>query len=408
MAADTSASMPRDLRRVRVRTTLLASLVVGAALAAGSLGLLAVMRNQLVESIDEVAEVRAEDVAALVRRGDLPQTLANTDEEEAGVQVVEDGTVIASTANLRGEPVANFDPEPDDVVVETRSGSTRVLGYEPLEVPGPVVVYVTTSLEPMEEILAVVRGLLVIGVPVLFLVMTLLCWFVVGRTLHPVRVASERQRQFVSDASHELQSPLATMRTELEVALTYPDRFDAPAALGEVLEENRRMEILVQDLLFLARGDEGAARPAFVPIDLEDVVLVEVRRFRDGSAVPIDTSAVSAAPVKGRHGDLARMVRNLLDNAKRYTASSVRVGLRDENGTVLLTISDDGPGVPRSERERIFERFGRPDTARSAVQGGSGLGLAITRDIVEQHGGSIEISDGEPTGAVFTVRLPSA
>ena len=235
-----------------------------------------------------------------------------------------------------------------------------------------------------------------------------------NRMLDRLEASAVRQRRFVADASHELQSPLAAARADLEVALTHPDRTDWRETAGELLDANRRMERLVRDLLFLARVDAGAARPPAVPVDLDDVVLSEAAGIRwdrsvDGSDghTRVDTSHVSAAAVCGRRDDLVRAVRNLIDNAARYAASAVHIELTSDDGTATLIVADDGPGIADVDRERVFERFGRLDDSRGRHAGGTGLGLAIAKEIIEAHGGTIRV-ESVSRGARFVVTLPSA
>jgi signal transduction histidine kinase len=220
--------------------------------------------------------------------------------------------------------------------------------------------------------------------------------------LERLQRAVERQRRFVADASHELRTPLAATRTDLEVVLAHPDRTDFKETATDLLAANGRMESLVRDLLFLARVDGGAANRPAAPVDLDDVVLTEAAG-REG----VDTGRVSAASVHGRRDDLARAVRNLLDNAERYASSLVTVSLTGEDGRVRLVVTDDGPGIPAADRERIFERFTRLDDARGRDSGGTGLGLAIVKEIVAEHGGTIVVEDAAP-GARFVISLPPA
>jgi signal transduction histidine kinase len=212
---------------------------------------------------------------------------------------------------------------------------------------------------------------------------------------------SRRQQEFVADVSHELQSPLAASRTELEVALHHTAAADWSRAARTALDEHDRMERLVHDLLLLARTDEGSLEVGHVRVDLDDVVRSEIARLSDRARVRIDARAVEPVEVRGNADLLAQVVRNLLENANRHAATGVEVGLRDRDGAVL-TVSDDGPGVRADDRERIFQRFTRADASRERGIGGSGLGLAIARRIVELHGGRIFV-DG---GARFVVELP--
>jgi signal transduction histidine kinase len=224
--------------------------------------------------------------------------------------------------------------------------------------------------------------------------------------LDRLHTAAERQRRFVADASHELQTPLASVRTDLEVALAHPANTDWQDTAVDLLTANRRMERLVRDLLFLARSDERTARPPARPVDLDDIVLSEAVRMRAAGHVHFDTSAVSAAAVNGRRDELTRAVRNLLDNAGRYARSLVTVALASDDGRVTLVVQDDGPGVPPGDRERVFRRFTRLDDDRSRETGGTGLGLAIAMEIIDAHGGAINVEDAAG-GARFVIRLPA-
>jgi len=433
---------------VRARTTAAAVLIVGLALTVIGTGLILFLRQALTEQLDEVGYNRADDVAALARQGTLPVDLAAVGDDGHVTQVVDDsGRILASTVG--SGPVFAFRPGGDGSRVRTVThlpGSShpfRVVAERTDTPRGPATVYVASSTEPVDDAVAVLRRALTVGGPLLLLLVGLTTWAVVGRALRPVDVisaevadvsdrsldkrvsvppagdeisrlavvmnnmldrlqrAAERQRRFVADASHELRTPLAAARTDLEVALAHPDRTDVKETVLDLLTANRRMERLVRDLLFLARADDPAPRRPAVPVDLDDVVLAEsTGRER------VDTRQVSAAGVVGRRDELARAVRNLLDNAERYASGQVRVALAAREGQATLVVADDGPGVPGADRDRIFERFTRLDGARDRDSGGTGLGLAIVKEIVEAHGGTIIVEDADP-GARFVVRIPS-
>jgi signal transduction histidine kinase len=212
-----------------------------------------------------------------------------------------------------------------------------------------------------------------------------------------------RRRQFVADASHELRSPIAAIRTQAEAALATATDDDTVELADGVLAEADRMAGLVDDLLSIARHDESLAPPGGVQ-DLDDLVLAEARRPRP---VRVDVSAVSAGQVRGRADELTRVVTHLLDNAARHASSTVQVSLRTDDDVVVLAVDDDGPGVPIAERERVFERFVRLDDARARDAGGAGLGLAVVATVVRACGGSYHIDDSDLGGARFVVELPA-
>jgi signal transduction histidine kinase len=321
-------------------------------------------------------------------------------------------------------------------------------------------VIVATEMEQAEDTVADLRRALAYGVPGVLALAGLLVWLLVGRALRPVELirsqvaaitdtasldrrlgespvddevgrlaqtmnamldrlqrSAERQRRFVADASHELRSPLASSRAQLEVALSHPDASDWAATAEDLLSENQRMERLVNDLLFLARNEE---RPSGLvgatALDLDDIVLSEAGRLRTRARVQVDISRVSAGRVQGIGDHLTRVVRNLVENAERYATTAVRLELRrvHANGRgpqIQLVVPDDGPGIPLEHREHVFDRFIRLDDARSRLDGdnsgGSGLGLAICREIVTAHGGLIWADAAKDGGAKFVVQIPA-
>lgn len=229
-----------------------------------------------------------------------------------------------------------------------------------------------------------------------------------GQTLNAmidrVESASKRQREFVSDASHELRSPISSIRAQLESALRVPDRQDWPDVAAVVLAEDLRLEHLVNNLLALAKIEEGRIAPR-AEVDLDEIVLAQRPRM---TTVSLDLAGVSAGRVWGNEGELTSVVRNLMDNAARHAEAQVQVSLQQAGPWVVLRVGDDGPGVPVEQRASIFERFARLDAGRERDAGGAGLGLALTKRIVEQHGGRISVEDSPLGGAGFVVALPSA
>ncbi|TDB80698.1 HAMP domain-containing histidine kinase [Actinomadura sp. KC216] len=220
-------------------------------------------------------------------------------------------------------------------------------------------------------------------------------------TLAALEDSVARQRGFVADASHELRSPIASLRTQLEVAAAHPELLDVEGLAEDVV----RLQDLAADLLLLARIDAGDRAPER-PVALGRLVQDELDRRAPGDRLPVQASIKGDPHVMGVPGRLARVIGNLLDNAQRHADGAVRLTLREEAGTAVVIVADDGPGVPPADRERIFERFVRLDDARSRDEGGAGLGLAIARDLVTAHGGTLTVGEAPGGGALFEVRLP--
>ena len=480
MAADASTSERPSRRRwgplrsVRSRITAAAVVVVAVALAVTAATLVTLVRDSLVKSLDEATELVADDVATKLANGTLPAVIpvpGGADDEDLVIQVLDsDRRVVAASENLVGRgPVVPDEPDPDDddhlrITVKRlpvdSNESFRVFGSRATGPSGEdLTVYVATELAPVKNTLSDLHRAITVGAPLLLILAGLAVWLLVGRALRPVEAirrqvaeisesgldrrvpeppdddevgrlartmnamlgrlqrSAERQRRFVSDASHELRSPLATTRTTLEVALAHPETTTWQSAAGDVLAETDRMERLVDDLLFLARGDEGKLLAAPEPVDLDDIVGAEAARLRARARVEVDISAVGAARVQGVAAHLERVVRNLLENAEIHARSAVSVSLGGDRGAVVLAVTDDGPGVAPADRERIFDRFVRLEEARARPgargvpvdnRGGAGLGLAIAREIVAAHGGALTVDDAPGGGARFVVRLPTA
>jgi signal transduction histidine kinase len=182
-------------------------------------------------------------------------------------------------------------------------------------------------------------------------------------------------------------------------------RDDWPTVAQRVLAEDERLEQAVADLVELARLDEGVAASDHAEVDLDEIVFEECSRER---AIPVDTSGVSGGRVNGRRDALARVVRNLVDNACRHAEARVAVTVQTVGDVVEVVVVDDGPGIPEADRARVFERFTRLDEGRARDSGGMGLGLAVVKATVERHGGTVVIEDAEPHGARFVVRIPAA
>ena len=225
------------------------------------------------------------------------------------------------------------------------------------------------------------------------------------------RASENRLRRFVADASHELRTPLTSIRGYAELfrrgADSRPE--DLAKSMQRIEIEAARMGVLVDDLLLLARLDQG--RPLErEPLDLARIVEEAVDSARAVEADrPIDLDVGGPASVRGDEGRLRQAVDNLLDNARVHTpaGSPVRVKVEQDDDAVVLTVEDQGPGLPSEVANRAFERFYRGDPSRSRSMGGAGLGLSIVAAIVEAHGGTVTIRSEEGAGATFEVRLPT-
>lgn len=427
---------------VRWRITLVAAGLFALALGGASVVLVRTVHDNVVEGIRDSDEDQLSALARQVEDGipdeiDLPRA-SPRDVPEYAFQtragrflVLADGRVVPADDRTRVSTARARELQTQRIV-ETAEGQITLISER--------------SLEEVDETIESITEALLIGVPALVVLLGALTWVMAGRALRPVEAiraeaaaitgstihrrvpvpatrdevaalattmnrmldrledAAVRQRRFVSDASHELRSPVASIRTQLEVGLRRPDA-DWPRIAERVLAEDARLEEAVADLVELARLDEDAPVTDLAEVDLDEIVLEECRRPR---RLRVDTTAVSGGRVRGRRDALARVVRNLVDNAVRHAGTRVAVHLRTDGPTVELVVEDDGPGIAPEDRTRVFERFTRLDEGRARDAGGMGLGLAVVRTTVERHGGTVEVGDATPHGARFVVRLPAA
>ena len=445
--------MPFSLR-VRLTVAVMVVTLFGAAGAAFLL--VARLQASLLANLVNAATQQTQSLAAEAAHSRLPAVLPTSNETAAVIQVVdENGLVISSSANILGRkalfsfPTAGSDPSTSavsDVRVGDDSTPYRVAGLAATGPNGKLTVYVALPTNEIEQSVDELTYVLGLGVPLAAIALTGLGWLLIGRALRPVeqmrlqaaaisgtdlhrRLASStsndelgrlaetfndllariestagQQVRFVGDAAHELRSPLAIIQTQLEVALAHPEAIDCTALLPDLLTDTRRLARLVSDLLMLARLD--AHRPARLEtVDLDDLLLLQAQRAR-GRGCAVDTRAVSAGRVRADPDALDSAFRNLVDNALRHADSVVHIGLTASPGRVQAFVADDGVGIRPEDRELVFQRFTRLDSARSRDAGGSGLGLAIVRDVITTAGGHVRIEDNQP-GARFVVDLPS-
>ena len=215
--------------------------------------------------------------------------------------------------------------------------------------------------------------------------------------------AAARQRRFVADASHELRSPLTAIRTGLEVGLAHPDRAPWPEIAGRAVRQSQRLEQLIAQLLVLAKADAYQLAARRQPVDL--AALLADLAATPAPGISIELSVPPGTTTAGNPEDLSRMFRNLLDNAVRYARHRVLITAAAGPDGVIVEIADDGPGIPASERERVFGRFVRLDASREQASGSAGLGLAIAREIAAAHGATIVLTEAADGGTRAVVTM---
>jgi len=446
------------LRRLSLRGRLMligtAGLAVG--LAAGGLLLVTVLHVVLKRTVDADARQTGQDIAALVATDQLADPVPT-----AGSQIVqvidEQGGIRSASAGadrlVPMLPRADLDRARNGAVIAVhgdaagREGPLRVVAVPAASLEGDRTVLVAVPAQDIEASVRTMRVALLVAYPLLLAALAALAWRVVGWTLRPVEAlrqgaevitgaagvdrlpvpdghdevhrlavtlngmldrleaARARQRAFVGDAAHELRSPLASLRTQLEVA----ERLDERVAPADLLADVARLDNLVSGLLVLARADEGDPRLRLrAPVELVSL-LREVAAGHAGGRVPVEVSSDHPQWTIGdRHG-LRRVVDNLVGNAVRHANSRVCLAAVPAGDGVAFSVTDDGPGIPMADRERVFDRFTRLDDARyrDGSTEGAGLGLAIVRELVRLHGGTVILSDAEPgPGLRATVTLP--
>lgn len=443
---------------LRARLTAVTAGLLFVALAIGAVLLMAFLDRGRLAVLDEVVLERVAVVADLSGEGRLPAALPVTQPGEI-VQVLDaEGRVLASSPTasrtlpvLPAEVVSVWRDEAGEAPLARTmrtayDGEARVALMAATSGGAPVSVVASV---PLGEVRGVLRALgitLVVVVPTLTALLAVAIWVALGRALHPVEhlrraaaqvaraggpgalpvppgddelaalartlnemldrleVAAARQRAFVADAAHELRSPLAAARASLEVARAHPSAYSGTELAEDLEGEVLRMQALVDDLLLLARV--GSAPSAVADLDLAAVASEGVSTSRAGSAISGGPAVEVAGAGRGRGEavSLVRVVRNLVDNARRHARTRVVVTVADG----AITIDDDGAGVAVADRERVFERFVRLDEAREREAGGSGLGLAIAREIARDTGGDV-VLEASPWGGVRAIlRVPFA
>jgi signal transduction histidine kinase len=437
---------------VRATTTFAATAVVAVILAAAGAALVLLVRQELVAGVDALAQDRALEIAVL--QDDLVTTPGGPPVPYGGslVQVLDgQGKVISASEGLTIGPMAHPVEEPQirtRTLPVTPTRQYRVLAMPAGTTSNPRTVVVAQSLRGANRAVWETARLVAAIFPAVLAMTGLVTWLSVGRALAPVeqirrkaatigagdlsqrvplppardelyrladtmnsmlariQAATERRLHFVSDASHELRTPLANMQAMLEVAVARDDPELWHETAAALLTEQSRMARLVDDLLLLARLD-GRVPHVEREVDLDDVVHGEAQWLRRTTALQVVVEPLPALRVLGDPSQLARVLRNLTDNARRHARGWVSLSLRRAGDSAIVTVRDDGAGIAPEDRERVFDRFARLDAARGRDQGGSGLGLSISREIARAHGGDLLVAKSTgPGGAVLELTLP--
>ncbi len=443
---------------IRLRLTLWYTAVLTAILCVVSVTIYFIMRNRLESlALSKLDSGYATIEAVLKNSGGDLFDIHNLGQNNL-FQLAQEGKIVYQTTAWQDEPwTENLDYESFETygmwhsvegpIYWLKKGIEPEYGYE--------IIYAQDGSSTMESI----KGLalvLIVGIPIALILAILGGYFLAGRVLFPIRAITRkareisadrlserlpvsnpddeigdlatvfnetlsrlensfrRLRQFTSDASHELRTPLTSIRSVGEVALQKTtDKKACQEAIGSMLEETERLTHLVDNLLVLARGDAEKARLNPVSFDLSDLageVVDELRVLSEEKHQTLTTSFQSAILTKGDKPTLRHAISNVLHNAIRYTPNGGNIAvqtIKTEKNKAIIDIMDDGPGIPVSERKKVFERFYRIGGGRSRIEGGNGLGLAIARWAVEANGGNIEFLEKDGPGTLCRISLPA-
>lgn len=447
---------------VRLRSAVLSMLVMSAALVLVAAALLWTLKESLENSAATDSSSRAEQITAALDEespADLDQILFVSTGNTLVTQIVDgSGVIVRSSPGAPTTPLADARPAPGQQVdlgrqeLDASIGDYWVVAQGATSPDGPLVVIVGSYQEPTEDTLITAAVALAITIPIIVGIVGVATYLLVGIAFKPVESIRRRvsaissadltervpvpstedeiarlavtmnemltrvqagqlaQQGFIGDASHELRSPLATIIATLDLARTRQSGLDDDLISGTLLPEAQRMQQLVDDLLLLATADERGLHPRLVDVDLDDLVHQESGRIRTViAATGRDIRVRSNCPpirLSADAGQLARVIRNLLENAVKHARTEVVVTARVVDATALITVADDGPGIPAGDRERVLQRFVRLDPDRSRSGGGTGLGLAIVTEIVRAHHGELLLEDAPSGGALVAVSLP--
>jgi signal transduction histidine kinase len=441
---------------LRTRVTVVAGLALSGVVVVGLLFMYLLLVRSVHNTIKEQLHTYADQIAQSGATGTWPDPLApSTLDANAEAQVLAtDGVVLAATRTLQGLPPVYTLPSGTTTPVRQKAaygvipGEITVIAQHATVDGQPVTIVTGTSTGVLSQVNEASVRLLMLGVPGIVLLAAGTVWLVVGRALRPVerirhavtditsadlsrRVpepgtadeighlaqtmndmlarledSNRRQRRFVADASHELRSPLAAIRTSLEVGLAHPHTAPWPVIAERAMRQSGRLEDLIEQLLLLARADERQLAAHRQPVDVS-VLLQEVAADTSSRGIDIVVDAPAGVSTIGNPDHLRRLFANVTENAARYARTRIAITARAEADCTRVDIDDDGPGIPEADRERVFDRFVRLDSSRGRSRGSTGLGLAIAREITIAHGGHIAITGSPSGGTRVTVTLPS-
>lgn len=445
-------------RGVRARSTVAAAAAVSLVLVVVAAGVLIYLRSALLSSAAASAADRVEQIAGQLA-SDSPSS------QDLGLVASSGPTSVIQILDSRGNvALASSTSSTTAFVDPVGVGSRRDFRSDALPGQagdyavsvggvagpgGPWTVAVAVDVAAVTATLATVAAVLLVALPLLVLTVAASTWVLVGRSLRPVdlmrahadaistedlsrrlpvpqpddeiarlavtlnsmlarlEAGNEVQRRFAGDASHELRGPLSTLRTALELGSRDPSFLGARLIDQQLLPEVLRLQNLVDDLLLLARADERALPSRRSDVDLDDLVEQEVERLRTTSGPAVRGSTVPVR-IQGDLGQLRRLLRNLGDNAMRHARTFVEITCSVSPEGALLSVADDGPGIPAGDRHRVFDRFVRLETDRARSTGGTGLGLAIVAEIASAHGGFVRVASSSSGGALLLVGLPTS
>jgi signal transduction histidine kinase len=450
-----STSHRPSIFSIRLRLTSIAVVVVALVLGLSGLGVVYWQHRSMISQQETKVNAVTASVALALSEN---RPISSLVPPGTGVQIVDQqGNVVEASAAIDGQPpVSNLHP---------RIGRRETVRGNRINAPGddgiefvvaetvqtPKGVFTTYSMIFGGRIETSTKSLIIglaIVLPLMAILLGILSWFFIGLALRPVdrmrktvdglaedeldrRVpvppgddeiarlantlnemlerldaAQRRQRSFISDASHELRSPIASLLATVEVARSHPDQTNWSSVAEVVLQEGRRLSRLVDDLLMLAATQEQGTIQRRETIDLDELLMAEATRVRLQGFLAVDTAHVSGARIEGDTVQVDRALRNIVDNAARHARHRLTFSVDVVDGLARVVIGDDGPGVSEDQAAVLFQRFTRADSARSRVVGGTGLGLAIVASVMHAHGGSVRFMPCE-VGAQVELIFPT-